>query len=90
MAHQLKSLLDIDFDIDAYLATGGSLLNLVLMPSGGEKIRIELWLRTQGPEVRARVARVAEFIKRAGGLGPAPATITETKLCAIWRGTAHG
>jgi hypothetical protein len=90
MANQLKSLLDIDFDIDAYLAAGGSLLNLGLMPSPGEKMRIELWLRKQGPEVRARVARVAEFIKRVGGLGPAPATITETKLRAIWREIADG
>jgi hypothetical protein len=53
-------------------------------------MRIELWLRKQGPEIRARVARVAEFIKRVGGLGPAPATITETKLRVIWREIADG
>jgi hypothetical protein len=40
---------------------------------------------------RACVARVAEFIKRVGGLGPANAkvedTVTEKKLRALWRET---
>ena len=80
------SLLDIDFDIDAYLATGGSLLNLVLMPSVGEKVRIERWLSTQGPEVRARVARVAEFLNRVGRQWPGD-SIPETTMRAIWRDT---
>jgi hypothetical protein len=78
------SLLDIDFDIDAYLATGGSLLDLALMPSTTEKMRIERWLGIQGPEVRSRVARVAEFLNRVGG-----AIIPETRLRAIWRGTTR-
>ena len=86
------SLLDIDFDLDAYLAAGGSLLDLALMPSIGEKKRIERWLGTQGPEVRGRVARVAEFLNRVGGQGPATATtggsILEARLRAIWRSTA--
>jgi hypothetical protein len=85
------SLLDIDFDIDEYLAVGGSLLNLALMPSITEKKRIERWLSTQEPEVRARVARVAEFLNRVDGQGPDAATIggniLETRLRAIWRST---
>jgi hypothetical protein len=87
------SLLDIDFDLDAHLATGGSLLDLRLMPSIAEKRRIELWLSTQGPEVRARVERVAEFLNRVDGPGSATVTVSdiipETRLRAIWRGTAH-
>jgi hypothetical protein len=83
------SLLDIDFD--EYLAVGGSLLNLALMPSITEKKRIERWLSTQEPEVRARVARVAEFLNRVDGQGPDAATIggniLETRLRAIWRST---
>ena len=84
------SLLDIDFDLDAYLATGGLLLDLALMPSITEKMRIERWLSTQGQQVRARVARVAEFLNRLDGRGPATATIggiLETRMRAIWRGT---
>jgi hypothetical protein len=84
------SLLDIAFDLDTYLAVGGSLLNLALMPSIAERKRIEHWLRTQGPEVLARVARVAEFLNRVDGQGPAPATnnFLETRLRSIWRSTA--
>ena len=84
------SLLDIDFDLDAYLAAGGSLLDLALMPSIAEKKRIARWLGTQGPEVRGRVARVAEFLNRVDGQGPAtaPIGVLETRLRAIWRGTA--
>jgi hypothetical protein len=86
------SLLDIDFNLDAYLGVGGSLLNLALMPAIAEKKRIERWLSTEGPEVHARVARVAEFLNRVDGQGPATATIggnfLETRLRAIWRSTA--
>ena len=92
MARLMKSLFDIDFDIDAYLADGGRLLDLAF-PSPREKQLVEGWLNSQGPEARGRVGRVGEFLTRIGSTrrpdsaASVGAHLTEEELRAIWQQT---
>jgi|GEM_PF-2667776 len=85
------SLLDIDFDIDGYLASGGSLMDLSML-SASEKARVVARANTESPDFRARIARYGEFMSLVGAQG-APeqqvgAAITESQLRELWEQTA--
>lgn len=87
-----KSVLDIDFDIDEYLANGGSLMDLRML-SGPEKMRLAARAGTESPEFRARVIRYGEFLSLVGAHGASEdqvgSTVTESHLRNLWKQTAE-
>jgi hypothetical protein len=93
MQPRKTSLLSIDFDVDSYLARGGKLLDLELVPSTADREQIEATVRTMSEAKLNRIRRVGEFLTRVGELGADPEssigeTLTEEQLQRIWCGAA--
>jgi hypothetical protein len=89
---QPTTLMDISFDVDAYLANGGKLFKLMMSVSDEEMARIETAVRSGSLPVD-RVARVARFLDRVGKLAPAKvmlgSALSEDRLQMMWRETAQ-
>jgi hypothetical protein len=86
------TLMDIEFDVDTYVANGGQLLDLMLIPSLKDRARVLRWIETVDEETRARVARVGEFAKLIGSQCEPDETVesrfTEEQLRELWQKTA--
>lgn len=86
-----KSVLDIDFDIDAHLDSGGTLLDLRML-SAVEKMRLVARAQTETPEFLARVTRFGKFLSLVSAHGASKEkvgeTLTEAHLRDLWRKTA--
>jgi hypothetical protein len=86
------TFLDISFDVDAYLAKNGKLLELYLgEPSNILKMRIEAEVRSGRVSVD-HVARVGRFMESVSKLVPSKVTIgsalSEDRLQKLWRESA--
>lgn len=87
------SPIEFGFDIDAYLAKGGGLMNLELGLSATEKVFLSAFAAHATPEFRARVARFGEFLMLVGsssaGNEKVGDRLTESELRNLWQRTAH-
>jgi hypothetical protein len=84
------TLLEIGFDVDGYLAKGGTLLDLEVISSDRDKARIEAAVRVGTISVD-RVLRFGRFLERVGEAGPSKvfvgSALSEERLQHMWRQT---
>ena len=89
----MTRLVDINFDVDTYIAEGGHLLDLEMTPTPEERLQIEKRMAIATPITRARVARIGRFLGLVGAHGSpealAGAKLTEGQLLALWLETAE-
>jgi hypothetical protein len=84
----LEDYINLYADVDAYLASGGKLLDLPLVLGEGKR-RVEAYPLTD--KQRQGFARVGLFFKRLGALGDTNnrmgETVTEEQAREIWEST---
>jgi hypothetical protein len=92
----MKSLWQIEFDVDAYLSSGGRLLDILVVPSDDEKDRIaERFNSLEGAKrqtVQRRIERVGRWFGMIGMSGDADdklrEVLTEERARQLWKATA--
>jgi hypothetical protein len=70
-SRKTKSLMEITFDLDAYLADGGKLSDLELPTDEESQARVKAFARaSSSDETLHRMVRVGRFLQRLGDESP--------------------